>query len=142
MFNWKTTYTDADFSTELKVISTIDIETGIVSFEIDASALPSSISEVVVMNEQGAHHFDIYQDSCGVFLQGPEIGHWDEVHAEEAWFENSTRRIAFRLSQVKGARLFRGRELVDSRLAWAGFGYSFAPSIKRFRYKLKIERLT
>jgi len=41
---------------------------------------------------------------------------------------------------VKGARLFRGRELVSSRLAWAGFGYSFPPSIKRFVYELGIER--
>ena len=75
-------------------------------------------------------HFDRYRDTSGISLQGDEIGCWDEVNAEEAWFESSTRQIAFRLGQVKGARLFRGRELIGSRLAWAGFGYSFPPSIR------------
>ena len=28
--------------------------------------IPGSISEVIVMNEQGAHHFDQYQDSNGL----------------------------------------------------------------------------
>ncbi len=141
MFNWETTYADAGFSTEVKVIYTIEAETGKVSVEIDTSGLPSYITEVVVMNEQGAHYFDRYLDTSGVSLQGEEIGCWDEVNTNEAWFESSARQVAFRLGQVKGARLFRGRELIDSRLAWAGFGYSLPPSIKRLRYEMRIERL-
>lgn len=93
------------------------------------------------MNEQGAHSFNRYQDSSGVSIQGDEIGCWDEVNAEEAWFESSTHKIAFKLGQVKGARLFRGRELIFSRLAWAGFGYSFPSFINRLRYEIRIERL-
>jgi hypothetical protein len=92
------------------------------------------------MNEQAALTFDRYQDTSGILLQGHEIGCWDEVHAREAWFESTAHRVAFRLCQVKGARLFRGRELVGSRLAWAGFGYSFSPSNQTFRYELRIEK--
>jgi len=141
MFKWETTYTQTDFSTELKVLYSLEGETGRMTVEIDTSDLSQSITQVMLMNEQGAHAFDRYLDTSGVSLQGQEIGCWDEVNAEEAWFESSLRRVAFRLGQAKGARLFRGRELVGSRLAWAGFGYSFSPSIKKFRFEMRIEKL-
>jgi hypothetical protein len=141
MLNWETTYAYAGLSTEVKVIYTVEGEMGKVTVEIDTSGLPSDITEVVIMNEQGAHSFNRYQDSSGVSIQGDEIGCWDEVNAEEAWFESSTHKIAFKLGQVKGARLFRGRELIFSRLAWAGFGYSFPSFINRLRYEIRIERL-
>jgi hypothetical protein len=141
MFHWETVYADTGFSTEVKVIYTLAEETGKVLIEIDTTSLPPEISEVVVMNELGAHHFDHYQDSSGASLQGRQIGCWDELYTEEAWFESRARQVAFRLSQVEGTRLFRGWELVGSRLAWAGFGYAFPPSLQRLRYVLKIERL-
>ena len=99
-----------------------------------AASQSDSVTEVIVMNEQGAHYFDEYQDSSGNHLVGKEIGCWDEVSAEEATFSSSAQRIAFTVHAVPGARLFRGRELVGSRLAWAGFGYSFPPSVRRLRY--------
>jgi len=141
MFGWETTYVDAGFSTEVEVVYSLEEGTGKITVEIDSNALPPGITEVVAMNEQGAHHFDRYLDTSGVCLRGQEIGRWDEVNAEEAWFESRSRRAAFRLGRVKGARLFRGRELVGSRLAWAGFGYSFPPSMKGLRYEMRIERL-
>lgn len=141
MFNWKTTYADGGGTIEVKVIYTVEEGTGRTMVDIDLSGLPSDLTEVVMMNEQGAHAFDRYRDSSGKSLQADEIGCWDEVNAEEAWFESSTRQIAFRLGQVAGARLFRGRELIGSRLAWAGFGYTFPPSVRKFHYELKIERL-
>ena len=140
-FNWEITFSDAGFSTEVKVRYIIDAEMGKVGIEIDTSSLPSGISEVIVMNEQGARYFDRYADSSGLSLQGEHIGIWDEVGAEEAWFESHAQRVTFRLSQVNGARLIRGRELIGSRLAWSGFGYSFPPSVQRFRYELSIESL-
>jgi hypothetical protein len=141
MFNWKTTYANGDVTTEMKVIYTVEEGTGKTLVDIDLSGLPPDLTEVVMMNEQGAHAFDRYQDTSGNSLQGDEIGCWDEVNAQEAWFESSSRQIAFRLGQVNGAQLFRGRELIGSRLAWAGFGYTFPPSIRKLHYELKIERL-
>ncbi len=140
-FHLETTYTQASFSVMLAVRYLLNIETGKIEVEIDTDGLPADISTVMVMNEQGAHYFDCYQDSSGIAIQGQAIGCWDEVNAAEAWFESRIRRVAFKLGQAKDARLFRGRELVGSRLAWAGFGYSFSPSIQRFRYEMSIERL-
>jgi hypothetical protein len=142
IFNWETTYADANFSVELKMFYTIESSTGKMIIEVDTSDLPSFITEVVVMNELGAHYFDRYLDTSGNFLQGDEIGCWDEVKAESARFESNSQRAAFSLGHEKDAILFRGRELIASRLAWAGFGHSFLPSIKRFRYEIKIERLS
>jgi hypothetical protein len=142
MLNWETTYAEADFSTQIKILYSIESSTGKMIVEIDTIDLPSGITEVVVMNEHGAHYFDKYLDTSGISIHGEEIGCWDEVSAEESRSESTARRVTFNLGQVKGARLFRGRELIDSRLAWAGFGYSFPPSIKKLRYEMKIERLT
>ncbi len=141
IFHWETKYADAGFSATVKMIYTIQAETGKLTVEMDTSSLHPSITEVVVMNEQGAHHFDRYADASGASLQGEEIGCWDEVKAGEAWFESSAHQIVFRLGQVKGARLFRGRELLRPRLAWAGFGYSFPPTLQKMQYEMKIERL-
>ncbi|HEX7619799.1 MAG TPA: hypothetical protein VF359_01215 [Anaerolineales bacterium] len=141
VFNWKTTYADGGISAGVQVNYIIEEKTGKTMVDVDVSHLPADITEVVVMNEQGAHAFDRYLDSSGNTLQGDEIGCWDEVNADEAGFESSSRQVAFRLGRVKGARLFRGRELIGSRLAWAGFGYSFPPSIQRLRYEMKIERV-
>ncbi len=140
LFGWKTIYSPASFSTDLKVLYNIDTKKGSLGIKIDTGDLPMEVTEVLLMNEQGAQAFDRYSDASGSLLLEQEIGCWDEVSAREAWFESSAHRVAFRLGQVPGARLFRGRELVGSRLAWAGFGYSFAPSIQRFRCELSIEK--
>jgi hypothetical protein len=139
LFHWETIYTPAGFSLELKVLYTLDTETGRLCMEIDTSDLPTTITTVMLMNELGAHAFDRYMDSSGNILHGKQIGCWDEVTAPSAWFESRIHRVAFRLGQVENARLYRGRELVGSRLAWAGFGYSFPPSIGTFRCELTIE---
>jgi len=139
-FSWETTYENAGFHATMKMVHTIQEETGKIKVEVDLTGLPGSITEVVVMNEQGARAFDRYLDSSGVSLQADQIGCWDKVTADEARFISTTRQIAFRLGQVKGARLYRGRELVSPRLSWAGFGYSFPPSNQKFGYELGIER--
>ena len=140
-FDWKTTYAEGAAAGEVKMIYTIETGTGRMMVDIDLCDLPADLTEVVVMNEQGAHAFDRYQDTSGNSFRGKEVGCWDEVEAEEAWFESTSRHLAFRLRKVEGAHLFRGRELVGSRLAWAGFGYTFPASMRILRYELKIERL-
>jgi hypothetical protein len=142
LFGWETTFEEAGFCTNVDIIYTIDSRSGIINIEVDTTDLPmDGITEVVVMNEQGARHFDLYRDASGTLLRGKEIGCWDEVTAEWASFISETHRLAFTLRQLNGARLFRGRELIGSRLAWSGFGYSFPPTIERISYEVRIERL-
>jgi hypothetical protein len=142
LFGWETTYEKDGFSAQVEMTYRFDETSGVLAIEANLISLPQgSVTEVIVMNEQGAHYFDQYHDSTGVSLSGKEIGCWDEVAAGEAGFASSSHRIAFTLPCVSGARFFRGRELIGSRLAWAGFGYSFPPTTTRFNYSVKIEEL-
>jgi hypothetical protein len=139
VFGWETGYDDTGVFMKVKVTYSVPAASDEMRVDVDwAGQAESGITELIVMNEQGADHFDRYTDSSGVFIQGDKIGCWDEVLANEASFIGTESRVRFTLSQVNGARLFRGRELVGSRLAWAGFGYSVKPAINRFRYILKI----
>lgn len=142
LLGWKTTFEPADFSAQIEMTYLFDERTGVLSIEADLRRLqPDGITEVMVMNEQGAHYFQEYRDSSGHQFTGKNIGCWDEVTAPEASFASPAQRVAFTAHQVQGARLFRGRELVGSRLAWAGFAYAFPPSGKRLRYDLRIAGL-
>jgi hypothetical protein len=138
----KTTYEPGGFSTYVTLTYGIDADTDRVLVElIGQDLIPDSISEIIVMNEQGAHFFDQYQEAGGIYKQGNAIGCWDEVEAANAAFLSSRQHISFSLPQVKGAKLYRGRELIGTRLAWSGFGYSLPPSQKLFKYEISIKRL-
>ncbi len=140
-FNWATTFEEAGFRAALKVTYVIDDEEGRIDIAVDLTGLATDgVTEAVVMNEQGARHFDRYRDSDGTALRGEAIGTWDEVTAAEAAFVSTNDRVAFSLGQAQGARLSRGRELIGSRVAWSGFGYSFPPTLKEFSYTVRIER--
>jgi hypothetical protein len=138
----QTIYLSDGFYTQVTLIYSIDAELGKVKVELTGEDfLSKKVSEIILMNEQGAHHFDQYQDSNGINKVEDEIGCWDQVKAAEASFIDRTHQISFSLPQVKGASLYRGRELVNDRLAWAGFGYSFSPELKPFAYEMKIKKL-
>jgi hypothetical protein len=153
---WVTTFEEARSVGTLTLTYTIDggeggrgqqgreaeHEAGRVGVAVDLSGLSGNgLTEVVVMNEQGARHFDRYVDDEGTTLQGAQIGTWDEVTAARASFVSIAHGVAFSLGQVEGARLRRGRELIGSRVAWSGFGYSFPPTLSGFGYELTIARV-
>ena len=93
------------------------------------------------MNELGAGFFDRYADSSGAALTGAAIGTWDEVAGGDGVVRELAPEAAFTLGLVPGARLYRGREVVGGRLAWAGFGYSLQPGPPSFSYTVRIGRM-
>lgn len=141
-FGWQTTYEDAGCNYAVDVHYSVDSRSGTIMVTMDTTGTAmDGVTEVILMNEQGGHFFDTYSDSSGLLLQGKKIGSWEIVNSEKASFLCRAHRIAFTLQQISGARLYRGRELVGSRLAWSGFGYSLHPSKQSFSYPLRIERL-
>jgi hypothetical protein len=95
-------------------------------------------TEKIVLNELGANWFDTYTDSDGCVLKGNEIGSWDEIHADEATFQDPADGLSFTLKTVDGARMFRGRELVPGRLAWSGLAYVLPPQRDELAYSITI----
>ena len=141
-FGWATTFEKTKSCARLVVTYTVHGEEGRIGIAVDMTDLPrAGGTEVVMMNEQGARTFDSYIDAGGSSLQGEAIGAWDVVQAETASFVCAAHAVTFTVAQVKGARLNRGRELVGSRLAWAGFGYSVPPALSSFGYDVRIERI-
>lgn len=108
---------------------------------LDLRGVPEG-SEPVILNEQGADHFDSYRDSDGLILKGGDIGGWDEVSvsADEATFIDSGNGLYFALNRVEGARMLRGRERLSNRLAWAGLAYVLSPGTQRFSYTVRLGR--
>ena len=141
LFGWVTTYEQAEVCARLTVTYTVDGEQGKIAVAVDLTGLPTDVTEVVLMNEQGGRYFDRYTDADGSDLRGGEIGAWDTVMAASARFVSTAHQVAFSLGQMDGARLSRGRELVGTRLAWSGFGYSLPPTPRAFTYGVRIERL-
>ncbi len=94
--------------------------------------------QLIIMNEQGAHFFDRYVDSTGCTRQGAAIETWQEVVASRATFHDSLHGVFFSIESAPGARLFRGRELVEGRLAWAGLAHVLPPGTREFSYDISI----
>jgi hypothetical protein len=138
---WGTAFEETDTCAALDVTYSVAGDSGRIRVAVDMTGLPErDITEVVVMNELGARHFDLYLDSEGARLRGREIGTWNEVSAARASFASTASRVAFSVQQVEGATLYRGREIVGSRLAWSGFGYSLRQARESFVYDVCIER--
>jgi hypothetical protein len=138
---WVTTFEETDTCATLAVTYSIDGDGARIRVAVDMTGLAEKdLTKVIVMNELGARHFDLYLDSTGARLRGRDIGTWNEVSAARASFASSASRVAFSVRQVEGATLYRGRELVGSRLAWSGFGYSLRPARESFVYEVCIER--
>jgi hypothetical protein len=138
---WSTTYEPSAFPANVPVTYAFRQGGRTVVITADLTGLAEAgFTEVVLMNELGAHEFDLYQDADGASLRGEAIGTWDAVTAPRARFASTRRGVAFSLAQTPGATLRRGREVVGSRLAWSGFGLSVRPSRGLFSYEVCIER--
>jgi hypothetical protein len=139
-FGWTTAYEYAGDCGRITMTYAIDPESGSMVAGANAAGMPRGVTEIVIMNEQGARHFDRYGDSLGTALAGDKIGCWDKVAAPRSWFTSAHHDVYFSACAAQGSTLFRGRELVGSRLAWAGFGYSFTPAAGDIRYSMTIGR--
>lgn len=143
LLRWTTTYEPAGLVATVPVTYSGREGGGVIRVVVDLSGVPAIlVTEVALMNELGAGHFDRYEDSTGAALTGAEVGTWDPVGAATASFVSSRRRVAFTLAQAPGARLLRGRECIGGRLAWAGFGYLLRPGPASFAYDVRVERRT
>ena len=115
------------------------VDEGVIHTSLDLSGLKrDGCTEIIVANEQGANHFDLYRDSDGLFLRGKEIGSWHETLADTASLAGSRDGISFSIDRIAGARLFRGRELAVNRLAWAGLNYVLPGNTANFAYDIKV----
>lgn len=108
-----------------------------VNISADFSALDKQCLRVLLLNEQGSTFFTRFFDANGLSLSGDKIGPWDLVKAEWGCLSDLHNILSFCLRNVPNSRLFRGRENVLGRLAWAGMTYEVPPSLGHFNYQLR-----
>ncbi len=140
-FRWRTTFEEVESSARVRMRYSVQPADGMVAMEAELSDPGNGgITELIVMHEQGGNYFDRYQELGGAVVAGEKIGTWDEVKAREGSFICARHRISFACGQAIGARLFRGRELIGSRVAWSGFGHVFSPQAGRFQCTVSIRK--
>jgi hypothetical protein len=137
-FGWVTTNAPV---ASLPVRIRVDAGTGRLDVSVGLDRLPPAVTEVAVMNEQGARAFDRYEEPGGPVLHGRGIGTWDLVGRPGARFVSRAAGVAFALDGADGATVRRGRELIGARLAWAGFGLSVTPPRGALSYTLSVGRV-
>ncbi len=140
-FGWRTTFEEVESCAIVRMRYAVDSSKGRIRMEAELSDPgKGGITEVIVMHEQGGNYFDRYQEFGGAIAVGKRIGTWDEVTAKEGSFLCARHRLSFACGQENGARLFRGRELIGSRVAWSGFGYVFPPQADRFHCEVAVRK--
>lgn len=140
-FGWETIYVPSGPAVEIPVTCVLDRERGEVRVDAGLAGLPPDVTEVALMNEQGARAFDRYEEAAGVVLLGGAIGSWDEVTSSGARFVSTSSGVAFSVGHAEGATLRRGRELVGDRLAWAGFALLAPAGRSSLSYELRVGRV-
>jgi hypothetical protein len=138
-FGIRTTFEHARSLGTIRVTYRFNASAGEVTVSVEVHGLAAEgCTELVLMNEQGARFFDRYEDSTGCERRGDAIETWQEVSARQAAFHDSRHGVSFALNGAPGARLFRGRELVGDRLAWAGLAYVLPAGTKEFSYGITL----
>jgi hypothetical protein len=122
-----------------KVIVTYIIDRNRILVKLNLSLLErTNLSKIFVLNEQGAHFFRTYLDSDGLRLIDEEIGAWKDVTAQTAKITNEQNNIEFRLKNIDGAMLRRGREMMKNSLDWIGLDYELDPKQCQFEYEIEL----
>ncbi|MBI4188693.1 MAG: hypothetical protein HY529_05765 [Chloroflexi bacterium] len=138
----KTAFEEIETVATVVVTYSLDGKEDTIVFSADLSALPDKKNmEIIMANEQGASHFDVYRDSAGITRTGKEIGSWQVVMADHAFFTDPHHGITFSLATTAGAKLFRGREVVPEQLAWAGLDYVLSTHPHHFTYEILVNRI-
>jgi hypothetical protein len=141
MFRLATRFEPCETAGTVRVITTVPPGEGRIVVSIDFDLERRGCTEVIIANEQGASHFNLYRDSSGASLEKNAIGSWGEVASESASLVDPRDGVMFTLSRLPGMRLFRGWEMKPGRLAWAGLNYVLPPDVGHFEYGLRIAEL-
>ncbi len=121
------------------VVATYTINPNHIEVNMDFSGLKQeNLTQIIVLNEQGAHFFRDYIDSDGLSLQDEAIGVWDPVFADQATISDPRNGLAFTLKKAQNAVLRRGREVAEGMLDWIGLDYELPPKTRQFNYEIML----
>lgn len=109
-----------------------------IEVKVDFRLLKRRPERIFLLNKQSANFFPRYTDSEGPNLVGKQIGAWDTVKAESACLTDLRGQIGFRLWNMDGCLLRRGRETMKNCLDWSGLDYEVDPKKQVLQYRIEI----
>jgi hypothetical protein len=105
---------------------------------VDTSRLhDKKYSRLLIFNEQSSD-FDLYRDEF-TELRKNDIGAWEETYYQEACLTNENAKVTFCVKKLDGIKLYRGRELLQPRLDWAGFCYIIPSKVENLQYIVRLK---
>jgi hypothetical protein len=140
-FTWglTTTFETTPSAGSVRVAYTVDRRERVLHVSVDASRLNKmGCTEMILLNEQDGSLFDRYSDTNGVELVAKAIGTWEETDADYVTLSDSRHNITLALRSVAQSTMYRGREVVQGRLSWAGIAYVIPSHCIDFAYDVAI----
>jgi len=122
-----------------KLSVTYDINNYFINVKVDFSHLKRERPQkIFILNEQSASFFRRYSDAQRTSLIDRQTGAWDPVDADWACLTDLQGKVGYRLWNVNGSVLRRGREIMKNRMDWVGLDYEVYPHRETFEYKIEI----
>ena len=122
-----------------KIPITYIIRGNTVEIRVDLSQVKrKNQKRIFILNEQSASFFRKYSDSKKTTLFDGQIDAWNEVNCENASLTDFRGQFGFRVYQVAGAVLRRGRETMRNCLDWVGLDYELYPNVEFFEYRIRL----
>jgi hypothetical protein len=122
-----------------KIIVTYDLSSCVVNVKVDFSQLKKKHPQkIFILNEQSASFFRKYSVAQYESFVDEQIGAWDIVDSDWACLTDLQESVGFRLWNINGCVLRRGREIMNGHMDWAGLDYEVYPQNDVFEYKIEI----
>ena len=122
-----------------KITVTYYLSSCVVNVKVDFSQLKKKHPQkIFILNEQSASFFRKYSEAQYESIVDEQIGAWDIVDSDWASLTDLQESVGFRLWNVNGSVLRRGREIMNGHMDWAGLDYEVDPQNDVFEYKIEI----
>ena len=114
--------------------------------DVDLTGLEVTWSAAYLMNEQGAVHFPIYENSLGERLHGDQVGIWHPTDDLFGCWISWDEALRFCVETEPGRPRYVGRERYNQynwvriyALSWSGIDLRLDPPLETYRYVIHVE---
>jgi hypothetical protein len=120
-----------------------------IDVEVDFTKLDVAWDAAYLMNEQGAINFPTYQNDKGQTWSGDDVGIWQPTDAPTGCWLSQEETLRFCVQTEPGRLKYIGRERYNQYrwtgifyLSWSGVDIEIDPPLPRYRYTIRVEKVS
>ncbi|MCU0520684.1 MAG: hypothetical protein MUF84_08340 [Anaerolineae bacterium] len=120
----------------------------VLEVDVDLTGLTVHWTAAYLMNEQGARHFPVYEDSAGERRHGDEVGIWHPDDDPLGCWLSADEGLRFCVETEPGHDRYVGRERYVQYnwvrpyvLSWSGIDVRIDAPVDHYRYTIRVETL-